>query len=212
MKWPWKTSTDTNQTVELQQQVIDKINSFKYRKGNDHRANFKSEQGKKCRKCSRCSVSHPLRECLTWGKECHKCGNKNHVSTCRLKQKGLWDSKRPPHGRSMMRNPKGRGRWSNLRSRSRSNTWSSHSIELNSFQNHPQLHGRLSSNVHERLPNDLHGRHSFQDPEERTNFVKKTFNTIYRSKLVSSVSNEMHPDGKPRSSWFSILNYHTEMA
>ena len=53
-------------------------------------------------------------------------------------------------------------------------------VLLNSFQDHPQLHGRLYSNVHERLPNDLHGRHSFQDPEESTNFVRKTFHTIYR--------------------------------
>ena len=95
-------------------------------------------------------------------------------------------------------------RWSNSRSRSRSNTQSAHSIELNSFQDHPHLHGRHSSSVHERLPNDLHGKHSFQDHEESTEFVKKTFHTIYRSKSVSSISNEMDPDGKTKI--LTILN------
>ena len=48
------------------------------------------------------------------------------------------------------------------------------------------------------LPNELHGRHSFQDHEESTKLVKKTFHTIYRSKLVSSISNEIDPDGKTK--------------
>ena len=182
--------------------TIDEIKTFKFRKGNGHRANFKGGPGKTC---SKCSTSHPPRECPAWGKKCHKCGNKNHFSTCcRSKQKGPQDSKRPPHGRSTMRCPKGRARWSKSRSRSRSNTWSAHSIELNSFQDHPQLHGRHSSNVHESLPNDLHGRHSFQDHEESTKFVKKTFHTIYRSKSVSSIGNETDPDGKTKI--LTILN------
>ena len=58
--------------------------------------------------------------------------------------------------------------------------------------------GRLSSNVHERLPYDLHGRHSFQDPEQSPNFLLKTFHTIYRSKSVLSISNETYPDGKTK--------------
>ena len=182
--------------------VIDEINSFKYRKGNANRANFKSEKGKTC---SKCSTSHPLRECPVRDKKCQKCGNKNHFSTCcRSKQKGPQDSKRPPHGRSTMRCPKGRGRWSKSRSKSRSNTRSAHSIEMNSFQDHPQLYGRLSSNVHERLPNDIHGRHSFQDPEESTDFLSRTFHTIYRSKSMLSISNEMDPDGKTKI--LTILN------
>ena len=151
--------------------TIDEINSFKFRKGNGHRANFKSAPGKRC---SKCSMSNPPRECPAWGKKCHKCENKNYFSTCcRSKQKGPQDSKRPAYERNNMRHPKGRGRQSKSRSRSRSNTRSAHSIELNSFQDHPQLHGRHFSNVHERLPNDLHGRHSFQDPEESTKFVQK---------------------------------------
>ena len=133
-----------------------------------------------------------------WGKKCHKCGNKNHFSTCcGSKQKGPWDSKRPPHGRSTMRHPKSKGRWSKLRSRSRSNTRSSHSIELNSFQD-PQLHGKLSPNIHERLPNDLHGKLSFQDPDGSTNYVIKTFHSISRSKSVSSTNNEVNPDSRTK--------------
>ena len=164
--WHKSNSVDCNSN-----NCIGEISSFKCRKGNGLRANFMGTQGKTC---SKCSTSHPLRECPAWGKICHKCGNKNHLSTCcRSKQRGSQDSKRPQHGRSTMRCPKGRSRWSTSRSRSRSNTQSTHSIELNSFQDHPQFHGRLSSNVHERLPNDLHGRHYFQDPEESTNFLCK---------------------------------------
>ena len=54
------------------------------------------------------------------------------------------------------------------------------------------------------MTNDLHGRHSFQDPEESTKFLKKTFHTIYRSKSVSSISNETDPDGKTKI--LTILN------
>ena len=169
--------------------TVDEINLFKYKKGNGHRAYFKGAQGKTC---SKCSMSHLLRECPAWGKKCHKCENKKHFSTCcRSRQKGSQTSKRPHHGRSIKRCPK-------CRCRSRSNTWSAHSIELSSFQDHPQLHGRLSSNVYERLANHLHGRHSFQDPEESTNILSKTFHSIYRSKSMLSISNETDPDGKTK--------------
>ena len=125
-------------------------------------------------------MSHPPTEWPAWAKKCHKFGNKNHFSTCcRSRQKVPQDSKRPPHGRSTMRFPKGRARWSKLRSRSRSNTRSAHSIELNQS-------------------------HSFQDHQESTKFVKKTFHTIYRSKSVSSICNEMDPDGKTKI--LAILN------
>ena len=150
-----------------------------------HRANFKGAPGKTC---SKCSMSHPPREYPVWGKKCHKCGNKNHFSTCcRLKQKGPQDSKRPPCGRNTTRCPKSRGRWSKLRSRSRSNTQSTNSIELNSFQDHPQLPGRSLLRMSMRdYPMVSMRDNSFQDPEESTNFVKKIFHTIYRSKSVSS--------------------------
>ena len=53
--------------------IIDEISSFKYKKGNGYRANFKGHPGKTY------SKSQPLRECPAWGK---KCRNKNHFSTC----------------------------------------------------------------------------------------------------------------------------------
>ena len=103
------------------------------------------------------NTSHPPRECPAWGKKCHKCGNKNHFNTCcRSKQKSQQVNK-PFHGRSTLRGPKGKGRWSRSRSRSRSATWSAHSIELNSFQDHPELHGSHSSDVHESQPKNSMG-------------------------------------------------------
>ena len=76
------------------------------------------------------------------------------------------------------------------RSRSRSDTQSAHSIRIDSFQDHPDLH--------ERLPSKLHESHSFQDPCSNTDYVNKTFHSIYRSKLVASTSNETDPDGKTK--------------
>ena len=57
--------------------TIDEIKTFKFRKGNAYRA--KGDPGKTCGKCG---TSHLPRECPVWGKKCHKCGNKNHFSTC----------------------------------------------------------------------------------------------------------------------------------
>ena len=51
--------------------TIDEIKTFKFRKGNGHRA--KGGLGKTC---SKCSTSHSPRECPAWGKKCYKCGNK----------------------------------------------------------------------------------------------------------------------------------------
>ena len=63
--------------------TIDEIKTFKFKKGNGHRA--KGGPGKTC---SKWSTSHLPRECPAWCKKCHKCGNKNHFSSsCRLKQK-----------------------------------------------------------------------------------------------------------------------------
>ena len=74
------------------------------------------------------------------------------------------------------------------RSTSRSSTQSAQRIELKSFQDHPELHES----------------HSFQDHQENNDFVKKTFHTIYRSKLVASISNETDPEGKTKI--LTILN------
>ena len=32
--------------------------------------------------CSKCSTTHVYRDCPAFGKKCHKCGNKNHFSSC----------------------------------------------------------------------------------------------------------------------------------
>ena len=62
-----------------------------------------------------------------------------------------------------------RNRCSRSRSRSRSNTRSAHSIELN---------------------------HDYNTDSDEA--VLKTFNTIYRSKSMSSISNETDPDGRTK--------------
>ena len=56
----------------------------------------------------------------------------------------------------------------------------------------------------EVTPEELHESHSFQDHQETNDFVKKTFHTIYRSKSVASISNEMDPEGKTKI--LTILN------
>ena len=45
---------------------------------------------------------------------------------------------------------------------------------------------------------NLHGDNSFQDHQESTEFLKKTFNTVHRSRSVASISNNMDPDGKTK--------------
>ena len=56
--------------------TVDEIRTFKHKKGNNYRA---KSSGKTC---SKCSTSHPLRECPVFGKKCHKCGLNNHFSSC----------------------------------------------------------------------------------------------------------------------------------
>ena len=175
--------------------VVDKISSFKYKKGNGYQA--KGGPGKTW---SKCSTSHPLRECPAWGKnvssveteiilvcvvgpdteEIPKTGSNTNQPIERSKRR-----RRSRHRRHASENLEDR-------SRSRSTTWSAHSIEQHSFQNHPELH--------ERLPNDLHGRHPF----ETNTVVSRTFHSISRSKAVASISNEMDPDGKTKI--VTILN------
>ena len=112
--------------------TVNEIRTFKYKRGNSHRA-----RGSWGKVCSKCSTPHPLRECPAFSKKYHKCGHKNHFSTCcRSKQKSQRDcnNKRPPQGRSTERHHRPKGRCSRWRSRSRSNTQSTHSIELNHDQ------------------------------------------------------------------------------
>ena len=177
--------------------TIDKIRTFKHRKGQGQRA--KGSQGKICGKCG---MSHLPRECPAWGKKCHKCGNKNHFSTqCRSKQSGAGNRK----SHSTSRGCKGKGKPHCSRSRSKLMTKSAHSIESASFQDHSDdlhgentdLHGE-SADPHGEQRENLHGANSFQDHQESTDFLKKSFSTISRSKSVASISNDMDPDGKTK--------------
>ena len=70
-----------------------------------------------------------------------------------------------------------------------------HSIEFESFQDHDEeLYGRQPvEELHERPP-----QNSLQDHGSSTDFVKKTFHTISRSRSVASTSNETDPEGKTK--------------
>ena len=85
-------------------------------------------------------------------------------------------------------------------------TKSAHSIGSDSFQDHwDDLHGDDSDNLHGESADlhggqqeNFHGVNSFQDHQESTDFVKKTFATIYRSKSVASICNNTDPEGKTK--------------
>ena len=177
--------------------TIDKIRTFKHRKGQGQRT--KGSHGKICGKCG---TSHLPRECPAWGKKCHKCGNKIHFSThCRSKQSGAGNRK----SHSTSRGCKGKGKPHCSRSRSKSVTKSAHSIESASFQDHPDdlhgentdLHGE-SADPHGEQRENLHGTNSFQDHQESTDFLKQSFSTISRLKSVASISNNTDPEGKSK--------------
>ena len=77
-------------------------------------------------------------------------------------------------------------------------TKSAHSIESASFQDRlDDLHGE-SADLHGNQRENLHGTNSFQDHQESTDFVKKAFSTISRSKSVASISNNTDPEGKTK--------------
>ena len=84
-------------------------------------------------------------------------------------------------------------------------TKSAHSIESASFQDHSDdlcgestdLHGE-NADPHGDQQENLHGANSFQDHQESTDFVKKSFSTISRSKSVASISNDVDPEGKTK--------------
>ena len=156
--------------------TISEIKSFKFKKGNGYKPK---------------GMSHLPRECPIWGRKCHKCGNKNHFSTCcRSKQKGPRDSsKQPSQDRRKSKGRKGEGKPSRSRSRSVSPTHDAHSIESSSFQDHlDDPYGDSEEN--------LHGGNSFQDHQESTAFVKKMFHTVYRSRLVASISKQYRSRGQ----------------
>ena len=147
--------------------TVDEIKTFKFKKGNTVNRP-KSRSG---RVCSKCSTSHPPRDCPVFGKKCHKCEWKNHFSTCcrsmhigAREMATIWDHPELEAQRDI----------TNLETdapgqdpQSKSNTWSTHSIELCYDQDHNYT-------------------------------VLKMFNTIYRSKSVFSISNETDPDGRTK--------------
>ena len=59
------------------------------------------------------------------------------------------------------------------------------------------LHGESADPQGEQREN-LHGANSFQDHQESTDFLKKSFSTISRLKSVASISNSTDPDGKTK--------------
>ena len=79
-----------------------------------------------------------------------------------------------------------------------STTHEAHSIESNSFQDHADFHESHPDKYYNDHQDKLHGDNSFQDHQESTDFIKKTFATIYRSKSVASISNETDPEGKTK--------------
>ena len=164
------------------------MRTFQQRKSQGHRA--KGGQGKTC---SKCGMSHLPREYPAWCKKCHKCGN--HFSTCcRSKQSGAGNRK----SHSTSRGCKGKGKPPRSRSTSKLVTKSAHSIESASFQDHSNdLHGE-SADPHGDQQENLHGTFSFQDHQKSTDFVKKAFSTISRSKSVASISNNTNPQGKTK--------------
>ena len=85
-------------------------------------------------------------------------------------------------------------------------TKSAHSIESASFQDHPDdLHGESTNDLHGESADhhgnqreNLHGANSFQDHQESTDFLKKSFSTISRLKSMASISNDTDPEGKTK--------------
>ena len=126
--------------------------------------------------CSKCNTTHQFKDCPAFGKKCHKCGFKNHFSSCcRSSRSNGQDSDRrrgrtPGCGRSpeRCRRPS-RGRHSRSRSRSRSGsqTRNAHSIEID--------------------------RYDIDDID-----VLRTFHSISRSRSVAAISNDTDPDGKTK--------------
>ena len=165
--------------------TIDVIESFKHgKKGSKnghsseasswHRGSTNKRSTNKT--CSKCNMIHAYRDCPAFGKKCHKCGNKNHFSSCcRLsvsQDKGCQRDRTQTRGRSPERcHRPSRGRCS----RSRSWSWSSgesvtrnaHSIEVN--------------------------RYDIDDID-----MLRMFHSVYRLMTVASQSNDTDPDGKTK--------------
>ena len=159
--------------------TVDAIKTFKCGKkgiksSGSHR--LSSESTRDSKTCSKCNTTHQFKDCPAFGKKCHKCGFKNHFSSCcRSSQSNGQSSdhhrgRTPAHGRSTERHHRpSRGRHSRSRScsRSSSQTRNVHSIEID--------------------------RYDIDDIE-----VLRTFHSISRSRSVAAISNDTDPDGKTK--------------
>ena len=163
----------------VQPTTVDAIKTFKHgKKGTrnsiSHRAS--GSHNKESKTCSKCNTVHSYKDCPVFGKKCHKCGFKNHFSSCcrptwsNVQGQGHWRGRTPAHSRSTERhyrpNRGGHSR-SRLHSRSGSQTRNTHSIEIN-----------------------------WCDVDDID--VLRTFNSISRSKMIASISNDTDPDGKTK--------------
>ena len=93
---------------------------------------------------------------------------------------------------------KGKGKCQQSRSRSNQVTKSAYSMESASFQDHPDLHGEKTGNLHGESAN-LHGqRGDLHGTPNGTQFFKQSFSTISRLKSVASISNDTDPEGKTK--------------
>ena len=71
-------------------------------------------------------------------------------------------------------------------------------MESASFQDHPDLHGEKTDNLHGESA-DLHGqRGDLHGTPNGTQFLKQSFSTISRSKSVASISNDTDPEDKTK--------------
>ena len=66
--------------------TVDAIKTFKQngkkstKTSSSHRMSGQSTRDSKM--CSKCNTTHQFKDCLAFGKKCHKCGFKNHFSSC----------------------------------------------------------------------------------------------------------------------------------
>ena len=165
--------------------TIDAIESFKRgkkgsRNGHSSKASS-SHRGSTDKRstdkmCSKCSMIHAYRDCPAFGNKCHKCGNKNHFSSCCRSSVSQDKGRQRDRTQTCSRSPErhhqpSRGQCSRSRSWSQSSgesvTHNAHSIEVD--------------------------RYDIDDID-----VLHMFHSIYRPMRVASRSNDTDPDGKTK--------------
>ena len=158
--------------------TVNAIKTFKWngKKGTKTSGSYRTsgQSTRDSKTCSKCNTMHQFKDCPAFGKKCHKCGFKNHFSSC---CRSSWSNghnsdrcrgRTPAHGRSTERcHRPTRGRHSRSRSwsRSGSQTRNAHSIEID--------------------------RYDIDDID-----VLRTFHSISRSRSVAAILNDTDPDGK----------------